>query len=559
MLARGYFPGVLILVMLLVSCSANKFSTAGGSLFGKYLIGRHAENQGAIHIATEQLADVFEEENNLELLNHLFLLYLASGDFSNAYSLAVRLLDYESNNASVSMFLGLYALKANDYGAALSMFESLENSAVGEWIRPIVSAWIFQEMQQHEEVKTALASIKEDNALAGFRYFHEALMLDLTGNVMRAEEQYLLAIKTVNGAILRFIEGYGNFLERQGRTDEARSFYEERLQNDGFGQGLWETRSRAIEHGEIPEPMVRDGLEGIAELFYGIFTLLSLESGDDVTLAYLPYLRFALFLRPKLHEARLLLGEQYEQFEFFDSALESYSVIPKTSPYYINAQAHIAQIYGEIEKNDKALETLLRLNEEVPDSRVATLALAAFYRIHERYDEAVATYSSVIDALESPRRGDWTVFYGRAVAYERSSRWPEAEEDFKIAMRLSGEHPFVLNYLGYSWIEQGERLNLALDMLEKATRERPQNGFIVDSLGWAYYKLGDFDKANHYLERAVELEPDDPIINDHLGDSFWQSGRKLEARFQWRRALLLDPEEEEIAVIEEKLLHGLSP
>ena len=559
MLARGCFLGVLILMMLLASCSANKFSTAGESLFGKYLIGRHAENQGNMHIATEQLADVFEQENTLELLNHLFFLYLASGDFSNTHSLAVRLLESESDNTSVSMFLGLYALKANNYSEALSIFGSLENTAAGEWVSPIVSAWILQQMQQPEEAKTAITSIQEGNTLVGFRYFHEALMSDLAGDVVEAEERYLLAIETVNGAVLRFIEGYGNFLERQGRTNEARGFYEERLQTNAFEQGLWEARSRAIDRGEIPEPMVRGGLEGIAELFYGIFALLSFEGRDDVTLAYLPYLRFALFLRPELHEARLLLGEQYEQFEFFDSALESYNAIPETSPYYINAQARIAEIYKETEKNDEALETLLRLNEEIPDSRVATLALAAFYRIHERYDEAIATYSSVIDALGSPSRGDWAVFYGRAVAYERSNRWPEAEEDLKIAMRLSGEHPFVLNYLGYSWVEQGEQLNLALNMLKKATQERPQNGFIVDSLGWAYYKLGDFDKASHYLERAVELEPDDPIINDHLGDSFWQSGRKLEARFQWRRALLLDPEEEEIAVIEEKLLHGLSP
>lgn len=545
--------------MLSVSCLANEFSATGESPFGKYLVSRHAENQGSMHIATEHLADVLEQENNNEILNHLFLLYLASGNFSGAHPLAVKLLESKPDNASASMFLGLNAFKDNDYDAALSAFKSLEILPVGRWISPIISAWILQQMQQYEEARNLLASIEESDSLVGFRYFHEALMSDLENDIGRAEERYLLAIETVNGSVLRFIEGYGNFLERQGRADEARRFYKEHLQTDGFAQGLWEIRRQVIERGEIPGPLVRDGFEGSAELFYGVFTLSSLGGGEDAVLAYLPYLRFALFLHPELHEARLSLGEQYERLEFYDSALESYNAIPKTSPYYINARVHVAQVYEKMKKNDEALDILLRLNEDNPESKVAISALAAFYRIHEYYDEAIATYSSMINALAFPNWGDWNIFYGRAIAYERSGRWNEAEEDLKVAMRLSNEHPYVLNYLGYSWVEQGERLNLALDMLKKATQERPQNGFIIDSLGWAYYKLGDFDRANYYLERAVELEPGDPIINDHLGDSFWQSGRKLEARFQWRRALLLDPEEEESVVIEKKLLRGLSP
>ena len=545
--------------MLSTSCAANEFSTTEESSFGKYLVGRHAENQGNMHIAAEYFADVFEQENNLEILKHLFLLYLTSGDFSSANLFAVKLLELEPDVASASMFSGLNAFRSSDYDAALAAFESLEAVPAGRWISPIVSAWIFQQMQQYEEASNLLALIGENDTLVGFRYFHEALMSDLEGDIAQAEERYLLAIEAVSGSVLRFIEGYGNFLERQGRKYEARYFYKEHLQSDGFAQGLWKNRRQAIERGEIPEPLVRDGLEGSAELFYEIFTLLSFEGGDDIVLAYLPYLRFALFLRPELHEARLLLGEKYEQIEFFDSALENYNAIPKTSPYYVNAQVQIAQVYEKMEKKDKAFDILFRLNEEHPESKVAIVALAALYRIHEYYDEAITTYSSVIDALSSPSQVDWNIFYGRAIAYERSDRWNEAEEDLKLAMRLSNENPYVLNYLGYSWVEQGERLSLALDMLKKATQERPQNGFIIDSLGWAYYKLGDFDRANYYLERAVELEPGDPIINDHLGDSFWQSGRKLEARFQWRRALSLDPEEEEVVVIEEKLLRGLSP
>ena len=559
MFTRALFPSISTLVLLLVSCSANDPSTTGDSLFGKYLIGRYAENRGDISIATEQFTDVLNHEDDTRLLNHLFLLHLMSGDFVSARLLSTRILQSDPNNTSVLMFLGLSALKFGNYDVVFSAFESLDSTPVGEWVGPIVSAWVLQQAKRRQEAEALLASIKESHALAGFRYFHEALMADLAGDVARAEERYRFAVKSANGTVLRFIEGYGNFLERHGRTNEASLFYKKHLQTDGFAQRLWEIRSRAIEYGEIPEPLVRNGVEGVAELFHGMFMLLSSQGSDGIALSYLPYLRFALFLHPKLHEARLLLGEQYEQAKFFDAALESYNSIPKSSPYYVDAQVRVAQIYKEMEKSDEALELLLRLNENIPDSRVAILSLASFYRINERYDEAIAVYSSMINMLKSPSQEDWNVFYGRAISYERSDRWLEAEADLKVAMHLSDEHPFVLNYLGYSWVEQGEQLNLALDMLKKAAHKRPQNGFIVDSLGWAYYKLGAFDRANYYLERAVELEPGNPVINDHLGDSFWQSGRKLEARFQWRRALGLAPEAEEVTTIEEKLLYGLTP
>ena len=188
---------------------------------------------------------------------------------------------------------------------------------------------------------------------------------------------------------------------------------------------------------------------------------------------------------------------------------------------------------------------------------MALTALAEFYRDNDRHAEAIAAYSTLIEALAEPAAEDWSLFFGRAIAYERSGDWPSSEADLQTALTLSGDHPLVLNYLGYMWADQGERLQLALDMLQRATQARPQSGFIVDSLGWVYYRLGEFDKAAFYLERAVELEPGDPIINDHLGDSLWQVGRRMEARFQWRRALQLQPEEEQVAVIEEKLLRGL--
>ena len=165
-------------------------------------------------------------------------------------------------------------------------------------------------------------------------------------------------------------------------------------------------------------------------------------------------------------------------------------------------------------------------------------------RGEDRFAEAEAAYTRALQRLPAIDRRHWRLLYARGIAYERTKRWPQAEADLLKALELEPEQPFVLNYLGYSWVDQGLNLDRAKAMLHRAVELRPEDGFIVDSLGWAYFRLGEHDKAVTYLERAVELEPGDPVINDHLGDGYWRVGRTREARFQWQRALTFEPEPE---------------
>jgi Flp pilus assembly protein TadD len=147
--------------------------------------------------------------------------------------------------------------------------------------------------------------------------------------------------------------------------------------------------------------------------------------------------------------------------------------------------------------------------------------------------------------------------YLRAVALEQAGRWPEAERDLQAALKVNPDEPELLNFLGYSWIDRNERLAEALAMVEKAVAARPQSGAMLDSLGWAYFRLGDYKAAVEKLEAAVELEPGDPDVNGHLGDAYWKVGRFIEARFQWRRVLSLEPTDKQKVESEEKLKNGL--
>lgn len=151
----------------------------------------------------------------------------------------------------------------------------------------------------------------------------------------------------------------------------------------------------------------------------------------------------------------------------------------------------------------------------------------------------------------------WHVYYIRGIAYEQTDNWEAAEKDLTTALSYQPNHPYVLNYLGYSWADKGVNLDKATSMIQKAVDVRPTDGYITDSLGWVMFRNSDYKSAVSVLERAVELLPYDPTINDHLGDAYWKVGRKLEARFQWERAKNHSKDEEQIGTIVNKLKSGL--
>ena len=151
----------------------------------------------------------------------------------------------------------------------------------------------------------------------------------------------------------------------------------------------------------------------------------------------------------------------------------------------------------------------------------------------------------------------WPAYFGRGIAYERLGEWPEAEVDLQRALRISNDHPSVANYLGYYWIDNGMHLERGLELLEAALERRPQDPYILDSVGWALYRVGDYEGALDLLEQALQLEPGVAEIYDHFGDVLWTLGYRTEARYQWERALTLDPEEHIRVRAERKAREGL--
>jgi tetratricopeptide (TPR) repeat protein len=203
------------------------------------------------------------------------------------------------------------------------------------------------------------------------------------------------------------------------------------------------------------------------------------------------------------------------------------------------------------------LEKISSVLQVDPKSYDAWITKADFLRDAKRFAEAADAYSHAIALVPEPDRTHATLFYFRGIAYERAGMWDKAEADFRKSLALSPDQANVLNYLGYSMIEKRINIPEAMDMIRKAVELKPNDGYIVDSLGWAHYHMGEYEEASKHLERAVELRPEDPIINDHLGDAYWRSGRRLEAKFQWQHAKDNKPEPKDLAIIERKINEGL--
>jgi Flp pilus assembly protein TadD len=239
------------------------------------------------------------------------------------------------------------------------------------------------------------------------------------------------------------------------------------------------------------------------------------------------------------------------------AARDAYAQVQPGSPEYATAQDRLAVNLQNSGDKARALDVARSAAAKAPDDPQTLVVLADLLRDDDRYGEAV----DVLDKLIAKTGGDaatsWRLYYLRGAALEQSGKWPQAQGDLQQALKLKPDDPEILNYLGFAWADRGENLSQALTLLQKATLLDPQNGAVIDSLGWVHYRLGDYRQAVHELELAAALDAADPEVNDHLGDAYWQVGRRLEAKYQWRRVLSLSPNPAQRISVEAKLVDGL--
>ena len=523
------------------------------SLSGNYLAGRSAGKERDNEIAADYLSKaLIEDPDNPVLIEKLFLLEVSSGNLPDAEELAVKVLSFNSQHRMARIVLGLRDFKIRHYGDARKNFAEASYTPVGELTSALLSAWAYAGEGNLKKALAALDRLESNDSFANFKSYHGALIADYLSSAMRAEASYKKAYEQA-GTSLRVVQSYGNFLERNNRRDEAIKIYQTFIEG-GEDNILVELALKRARDGKTPLPFIATPGAGAGEALFSLAAAMTDEQSIDVALLYA---QLSLSFNGDRPVVLTLLGDIYVDTKQYQNAINAYEQTPPGSALRINADTEIAVNLQRMERTKEAQEKLKAIVARDPKNYDALVTLGNVYRSNEEFALASETYSTALALLAKLEKDHWRVFYYRGIAYERQKIWDKAETDFRKALSLSPDEPLVLNYLGYSMIEKRINLNEALNMVKKAVELKPNDGYIVDSLGWAYFQLGDYEEAAIQIERAVDLNPADPIIGEHLGDAYWRVGRTLEAKFQWQHAKDNGPEPDDLKRIEEKLRNGL--
>ncbi|WP_137109373.1 tetratricopeptide repeat protein [Rhodobacter sp. SY28-1] len=521
---------------------------------GAYLAARVAEAENDFtSAATWYGRAITADPGNPTLLDGAILAELGTGDFALAIEVAKRRQDVGIElglDSSQLADMTLLADEANreDYAAIATAGRD-----VGDLANQLVLAWAKVGEGKMSEALADFDAVTQKQGYEAFGYYHKALALASVGDFEGADE--ILSGRAAGPIVVmrRGVFAHAQILSQLERNADALA-----LLDRSFGPGpdpIVDAVRRRLQAGEpIPFDTVRTAKDGIAEVFYSISTALNGEADPVYTLIHL---RVAGYLRPDHSDALLLTADVLQDLGQHDLAVQTYTAFKSDDPAFVTAEIGRAGALGLQGKADAAIEALQTLARAHGDLVSVQFALADVLRGEERFDEAEVAYSAAIDLTKAAGNEDWVLYFYRGICHEQTKDWAPAEADFRKALELNPTQPQVLNYLGYGLVDRGEKLDEALGMIEKAVAADPEQGYIIDSLAWAFFKLGRYAEALEPMERASLLEPVDPIVTDHLGDVYWMNDRKLEARFQWRRALSFNPTETDQARIQRKLEIGL--
>lgn len=555
--ARAALIAALVACPLCTSADArgDERQTEVRPSFGGYLAGRVARGQhdteAAAHFFKRALS---RDPTNEILLEQSLIMDLTEGQIAESVDLAQRLLATHPTHRVAGLVLGVDAAKRSDYVNASDKFKRAAVSLVGEVTSTLAGAWTRYAEGDVDGALAQLDGLKQADWAQYYLRFHKALISDLAGRNQEAGRLYERAFRSEQ-RLVRLTLAYAQHAAARGDRKLARSIIAEHTRRTTGNVHPYITAlSESLDRNDKVPLLVTNPSEGLAEVFFGLGEALSSEGGIGFGTVYL---QLALHLEPSSPFALAALASVYETTKRYESAIRTYERIPEGTPIQNSIRVRKALLLNQLDRLDESRALLERMADEDETDIRALDALGNIMRSRKRYDEAITYYDRVMDRIGTPQKQHWALFFARGTAYERSKNWPKAEADLQRALKLSPDQPSVLNYLGYSWVDQNKNLKQGMEHIRKAVRLRPDDGHIVDSLGWAHYRLGNYRDAVRYLERAVELMPQDPILNDHLGDAYWRVGRRKEARYQWGQVLTLNPEPEDVDKIRSKLAEGL--
>lgn len=527
------------------------------SLLGSYLAANFAktDNDGSNAANFYWNALALDPDNEV-LLEQAFQAEASEANWDRAVQLAKRLADSDPKHRLAHLVLGLHHFKSGNFDEADEEFVAASEGPIGELTASLARAWNALAAGDPEKARNYLDLPRQAEWTRSYLNYHKALIADVAGKKTEASAAFERSMRQ-GAPTLSIPLAYARHAANAGKGKLAESILDRQTgKTQEEPHALVRALKDEIQAGNKIPLLVNTPTEGMAEVFYGLGELLTGEGGLGMGILYL---QMALYMEPQHQFALATLASAYETSRRYEDAIAVFDRIPKGTALQPAIEIRKALDLNSLDKVDEAKVILDKLSAQNPDDIKPLDALANIMRSRKRYQEAIEYYTRALALVPEADKRHWSLYYSRGTCYERIKDWPSAEADLKKALELYPDQPLVLNYLGYSWIDQNRNLKDGMALIEKAVALKPDDGYIVDSLGWAHFKLGNYEQAVRFLERAVELRPEDPVLNDHLGDALWRVGREREARFQWDQAMTLDPEPDDAKRIKAKLADGLAP
>jgi len=477
---------------------------------------------------------------------------LAAGDAPTAAIYGRRAVAHGVDAPSGRLALAALAVRDGRSKEARTLLDNFDGPPAELLSARLLSIW---SRARDGEIDAAIAELGDDSLPSrspwlALQSYERAMVLDFAGRNEAALAAYQRGESAGGLRIAQIVLHHGQLLERLGKKAGAIALYRDFLQ-DVDNPGVTADLARLSAGGPPPQAFTVARGASVA-----LFSLSVLIGQDPTSREQLTPLSLAMALDPSLEAPRIAFADAMRALNQGATARRVLAAIPVSSPYYESAQSQIAFTLRTDGQDDAAVATLKGAVERT-NGRISRRALADLYRNLDRDEEAAPLYASLVSELNPPTQRDWRLYFAQGATLERLGQWPAAEAALQQALAVSPDRPEVLNYLGYTWVDSGVKVREGLALLERAVAQEPDEGYIIDSLGWAHYRLGNFGQAVEYLERAVELSPGDSTLNDHLGDAYWRVGRRIEARYQWRRVLTLEAPAAERASAEKKIAEGL--
>jgi tetratricopeptide (TPR) repeat protein len=528
---------------------------------GAFLAARTADMDNDTGNAIEFYSKALEfDPENIDVKQRLMVALFTDGRFGEGVALARQLKDDPAVAQVSRLALAVEATTKREYRKAASLLDPADNNPIDRLLNTLLKAWADFGDGKGEAGLQSIAALDGPTWYPVFTRYHAGAMALALGDKAAARAYFtdLLTDPQGGGAAPdTYIRNVMALASMEARDGNKRAALDALAAGEDFSPNYAPLAAlrQLIEADGKPQAGVKTAQQGAAAALFTLGAALNREGAEETVAVYL---QFARTLDADDASTLVILGGLKERMGKMEDAIALYQMVPETSPMRRVSELQLGLALADMGRNADAKDHLKALIASDPKDLRSYLAYGSVLSQDKDYVEMALNYETAISmAGPAPTRNDWNLFFQAGIAHERLKQWPRAEAHFKRALELYPDQPQVMNYLGYSWIDMNMNLEEGMDLIRAAVDLRPNDGYIVDSLGWAHYRLGDYEDAVRELERAVELRPADPTINDHLGDAYWRVGRKLEATFQWNRALSNDPDAELKPKIELKLLEGL--